>query len=110
MNNFNTIHIFGYGEAQIIGKDLNKKGLITTLTKVQAVVDDIYSKKPADNTAGKEYHSVSIFEGMFADFSPKAKGEKSFRVKYAELDATKVNKLAEELTAIVVVEREKPVL
>lgn len=100
MKNFNTIHIFGYGETQLISTDSNKKLATSTLKKVQAVIDNVYSKKPADHVAGKEYHVINIFNGMFADFMPKIKDEKSFRVKYEDLDATLINQLVDEIKAL----------
>ena len=99
MKNFNTIHIFGYGETQLISADSNKKVATSALTKVQAVIDNVYSKKPADNNAGTEYHAINIFNGMFADFMPKTKDEKSFRVKYEDLDANLINELVTEIKA-----------
>jgi hypothetical protein len=82
MKNFNTIHIFGYGETQLISSDSNKKVATSILTKVQAVIDNVYSKKPADNNAGVEHHAINIFNDMFADYTSKTKDEKSFRVEY----------------------------
>ena len=93
MKNFNTIHIFGYGETQLISSDSNKKVATLLLTKVQAVIDNIYSKKPADNNAGTDYHAINIFNNMFADYLPKTKDEKSFRVEYKDLDANLINDL-----------------
>ena len=100
MKNFNTIHIFGYGETQLISSDSNKKVATSVLTKVQAVIDNVYSKKPADNNAGTEYHAINIFNDMFADYQPKTREEKSFRVKYVDLDATLINELVEEIKAL----------
>lgn len=100
MAKFSTIHIYGYGETQIIGQDLNKKVLTSSLTTVQAVIDNVYSNKPADNNAGTEYHAINIFDDMFADYIPSTKGEDSFRVPYADLDATLIDALVLELEAI----------
>ena len=97
---YNTIHIFGYGETQLISSDSNKKVATSILTKVQAVIDNVYSKKPADNNAGTEYHAINIFNNMFADYLPKARDEKSFRVEYKNLDATLINELVEEIKAL----------
>ena len=100
MKNFNTIHIFGYGETQLISSDSNKKVATSILTKVKAVIDNVYSKKPADNNAGTEYHAINIFNDMFADYIPKTRGEKSFRFKYEDLDATLINELVDEIKAL----------
>lgn len=60
MENF-TIHIFGYGETQINSKDLSVKVKTTDLTKVQPLVDKIWSKKPEDSTAEQNYHVIHCF-------------------------------------------------
>ena len=96
----NTIHIFGYGETQLIGSETNKKVSTSTLTKVQAVIDNVYSQKPTDNNAGTEYHAINIFYDMFADYIPKTREEKSFRVKFSDLDATLINELVDEIKAV----------
>lgn len=97
---YNTIHIFGYGETQLIGKDMNDKVETLNLTKVQAVIDNVYAQKPADNNAGTDYHAINIFNNMFADYQPKTIEEKSFRVEYKDLDATLINQLVEEIKSL----------
>lgn len=94
---FSTLHIFGYGESQVIGKDFNLKAPNSELTGLQAVVDNVYSKKPADSTATTDYHAINIFHNMFADYQPK-QGE-GFRVPYAELDDALIQALADEIIA-----------
>jgi hypothetical protein len=62
MENF-TIHIFGYGETQINSKDLSLKVRTDTLKTVQAVINQIFSKKPADNPALiTNFHGIHIFD------------------------------------------------
>jgi hypothetical protein len=61
MENF-TIHIFGYGETQINSKELSVKVKTDTLTTVQAVINQIFSKKPADNpTLVTDFHVINLF-------------------------------------------------
>lgn len=61
MENF-TIHIFGYGETQINSKDLSVKVKTTTLTNVQPVINQIFSKKPVDNTTIiTDFHAINLF-------------------------------------------------
>jgi hypothetical protein len=60
MENF-TIHIFGYGETQINSKDLSVKVKTTELTKVKALVDKVWSKKPQDSNAEQNYHVIHCF-------------------------------------------------
>jgi hypothetical protein len=56
-----TLHIFGYGETQINGDEFSVKLKTDTLTKVQPLVDAVWSLKPADSTAVQEFHAINIF-------------------------------------------------
>jgi hypothetical protein len=96
---WSTLHIFGYGETQLIGTDLNKKVPTSSLTTVQAVVDNVYSFKPEGNTATKEYHAINIFNDMFADWQTSQQGVEGWRVQYPELDATLIDALVAEIVA-----------
>lgn len=94
---WNTIHIFGYGETQIIGNGTNKKVPTSLLTFVQAVIDNVYAQKPTDNDSSVEYHAINIFNNMFCDYQPKT-GE-GFRTQFENLDATHIEALAGEIVA-----------
>ena len=96
---WSTIHIFGYGETQLIGNGFNKKVPTSALTTAQPVVDNVYSTKPEDNNATPEYHAVNIFYNMFADFQPQSGN--AFRTQYADLDATLIEALVAEIDAYV---------
>lgn len=95
---FSTIHIFAYGEAQIIGKDLNHKASVSSFTKLQAVIDDVKSKKPADKTSG-DYHAINIFFSADCRYMGKEK-ESSFSCKLSELNETKLNALIAEFASL----------
>jgi len=93
---WNTLHIFGYGETQVNGST-SKKVATTSLTKVQAVIDYIYSLKPTDNNASVEYHDITIIKNVFARFVPKTEGEQSYSIDFKELDLTSIEELVKEL-------------
>lgn len=99
----NTLHIFGYGETQVIGQEdgnnINKKAPSLALVSLQAVVDNVYSFKPADNPAINEYHAINIFEGLFSDYMPKDSENKSWRTPYEELDQSFIDTLVAEVLA-----------
>lgn len=97
---YSTLHIFGYGEVQIIGKDLNKKVATSELTKVQAVVDNVYSFKPEGNAATEDYHAINIFNDMFADWQTKQQGVQGWRTEYSELNASLIEALIAEIVAL----------
>jgi hypothetical protein len=93
---YNTLHIFGYGECQVITDTQNKKVPTSECPSAQAVVDMIYALKPTDNNAGTDYRAINIFKGMFADYQSP---EGNFRVEYAELDSALIEQLVSEIEA-----------
>jgi hypothetical protein len=93
---YNTLHIFGYGECQVITDTENKKVPTSDCPSAQAVVDMIYALKPVDNNAGTDYRAINIFNGMFADYQSP---EGNFRVDYAELDSALIDQLVSEIEA-----------
>ena len=95
MGTYNTLHIFGYGESQVITDTENKKVASNELTKVQAVVDMIYSHKPEGNSATLNYRTINIFNDMFVDYSDEQGNV--FRVDYSEVNTTKINALVSEI-------------
>ena len=98
---WSTLHIFGYGETQLIGADFNKKVSSSVLITLQAVVDNVYSFKPVDNPATEEYHAINIFNDMFADWQTKDSSTKGWRTEYSQLDATLIDALVAEIVAYV---------
>lgn len=98
---FNTIHVFGFGDTQVIGE---KNGTVKsdTLTKLTALVDHIKTFKPEDVTL-TDYHVIHIFNGMDVRYLGKGtetKGEKtSFSVKIADVNPTILNEFTAELIA-----------
>jgi hypothetical protein len=109
MANWSTLHIFEYGETQLIGKDFNKKVPSTVLTTLTDVVNNVYSFKPEGNEATEEYHAINIFNTMFSDWQPKSSDAKGWRTEYAELDATAIDALVAEIEAYVIPEVVAPI-
>ena len=104
MANWNTLHIFGFGDVQVITKDGGATKKASELTTLQPVIDNVWSKKPADSPiTTKEYHAINIFEGMFSDWQPKEPKVEGFRTPFAELDATLIQALVDEVLAPTVV-------
>jgi len=93
-----VIHIFGYGESQIISETLNYKAELTKFTKLQAVVDDVKSKKPADVEA-KDYHAINIFADNKVSYLTNDK-KSSFSCKFSDINQTKLNALVAEFQAL----------
>jgi hypothetical protein len=107
METWSTLHIFGYGETQLIGKDFNKKIPSTSLTTLAAVVNNVYSFKPEENAALNNYHAINIFNSMFADWQPKEDNTKSWRVEYTDLDIIAITALITEIETYLLLNIEK---
>jgi hypothetical protein len=95
MEKYNTLHIFGYGEIQVITDTENKKVATDSIVGVQALVDDLYSKKPSDNPATSNYRTITILNDIFADYSDE--DGNSFRVDYSELNAALIDAVVLEV-------------
>lgn len=96
MSTFNTIHIFGFGVVQVIGKDFNIKVPASSVqTDVDACINNVWSTKPIDNTSTQDYHAINVFNGLFCDWKSKIKEEKGFRSQYKDLDASLFEALAQ---------------
>jgi hypothetical protein len=93
---YNTLHIFGYGECQIITETENKKVPTQDCASAQAVVDMLYALKPADNNAGTDYRAISIINNIMGDYQSP---EGNFRVDYSELDSALIDQLVSEIEA-----------
>ena len=92
---YNTLHIFGYGETQVITDKENKKVATDSIVGVQTLVDEIYSKKPAKNPATSDYRTITILNDIFADYSDNSGN--SFRVDYSELNAALIDAVVLEV-------------
>lgn len=100
MSTFNTIHIFGFGLVQVIGKDFNHQVKISQVqNEANACIDNVWAQVPSPPITN-QYHAINIFNGMFADWQSKVKGEKGFRTKYDLLDSTLFDALAEAVIQI----------
>ena len=96
-----TIHIFGFGTTQLIGKDLNKQVPSTELTTLNAVIQNVYSLTPTDIVTSTDFHAINLFNDMNASWLPKTKEDKGFRVDFKDLDITLIDALIVEINAYV---------
>ncbi len=99
---FNTIHIFGFGTAQAIKKDSNVQVPASSISaEIFTCIEDIWAKRPTDFAGAKDdYHAINIFQGLHCSWLGKGNSD-SFRVDYADLDATLFEALATTIFATV---------
>jgi hypothetical protein len=104
MSQFNTIHLFGFGDAQIIGKDNNGTVKSDTLVNLQAFVDHVKTFKP-EEVVLTDYHVIHIFNGLDVRYLGKGTGNNQdktdFIVSVSEIDETLLSNLVNELVAAV---------
>lgn len=92
---WNTLHIFGYGQDQLISETENKLVDADLCPATQDTVDMVYALKPDGNAATTNYRNINIFNGLFADYADE-EGNR-FRVEWAELETALINILAAEI-------------
>lgn len=93
---WNTLHIFGYGQVQLISNTENKLVDWDLCPSTQAVVDMVYSHKPLDSVATTNYRVVTIYNEKAAIYQTI---DDSFRVDYSELDLALIEQLVSEIQA-----------
>lgn len=97
---WSTLHIFGYGETQLIGDNYNIKVSTSALTKAQAVIDNVYSFKPEGNPATINYHAINTFNELFSDWQTSEPNVEGWRVQWADLDKVAIDELVAEIYAL----------
>lgn len=101
-NPWNTIHIFGFGTVQVITDTQNVQAPISEFqAEVDAVVDNVWSKRPQGYAGEKTYHAINNFYQLFSDWLPDSVQSQSFRVQAKDLDQTLLNALAASVLAYV---------
>lgn len=93
---YNTLHIFGYGECQVITDTENKKVPTSDCPSAQDVVDMVYALKPTGNTAGTDYQVITIIRDVYGRYSAT---DGYFTVDYSELDSALIEQLVSEIEA-----------
>jgi len=101
MGQFSTIHIFGYGETQIIGETNNGKVPSSSLTTLVPFVDHVKTFLPESGVTLTDYHVIHIFNGSDVRYlgvgTEDRKEETSFSVGFNQIDQTLLTALVDEI-------------
>ena len=101
MKQFSTIHIFGYGETQIIGETNNGKIPSLSLTTLVPFVDHVKTFLPESGVTLTDYHVIHIFEGSDVRYlgvgTEDRKEETSFSVKYDQINTVILDTFVNEI-------------
>lgn len=99
MEKYNTLLIFGYGQTQLITDSDSKLVDSSELQSLNAVIEDIYSKKPIDNKSQEDYTRIAIYNNDFADWVNNNPND-YFKVLYSELNQSIIDSLVIEIKNI----------
>ena len=101
MGQFSTIHIFGYGETQIIGQTNNGKVESFSLTTLTPFVDHVKTFLPATGVTLTDYHVIHIFESMDVRYLGQGTEDRtvqtSFSVTWSQIDQILLTELVDEI-------------
>jgi hypothetical protein len=101
MGQFSTIHIFGYGETQIIGETNNGKVSSSSLTTLVPFVDHVKTFLPESGVTLTDYHVIHIFDGMDVRYLGQGLEDRtvqtSFSVGLNQIDQTLLTALVDEI-------------
>ncbi len=99
---FDVIHIFRFGTAQIVGKNLGKQVPVSGLVNLAAFVAHLKSFKPL-GVVDTPYHAIHIFNGKEVRYLGKCtdnmKDELSFSVKWSDIDIPLLASLVNEVVS-----------
>lgn len=101
MAQFKTIHIFAYGETQLIGGENDGKVAGSTLAAQQALIDHIKGFRP-DDVLDRPHHVIHLHQGSKASYLGKGEALKektSFSINWSDLDQSLVLAFSDELAA-----------
>ena len=99
MENYNTLLIFGYGQTQLITDTETKIVDSSTLPSLDAVIEDVYSNKPANNKSSTDYTRIAIYNNDFSDWVNSNPND-YFKVPYDELNQALIDSLVLEIKNI----------
>ena len=104
MGQFSTIHVFGYGETQIIGGTNNGKVMSSSLTTLIPFVDHVKSFLPVTGVTLTDYHVIHIFNGSDVRYlgvgTEDRKEDTSFSVKYDQINTVILDTFVNEVISL----------
>jgi hypothetical protein len=96
MEQYNTLLIFGYGQTQLITDTDNILVDSSTLPSLDAVIENVYLNKPANNNSTTDYTRIAIYNNDFSDWV-NSNPDDYFKVAYFELNQSLIDLLVLEI-------------
>lgn len=95
---WNTIHIFGYGESQVIGKEKNGKVPNSELKTIEPLLSYLAGiQQKGTKVKRDDLHALNILNNAFIDFIPKSRENKHQRFAWNELDIKQIDKFTTDV-------------
>ncbi len=99
---WNTIHVFGHGQTQIIGKEANGAIPSEGLKSVGPLLEHLASlRKKGTKLSLDELHSLNILNGLFIDFRSGRDSNSHQRFGWADINPRLAEKLANEVMGVI---------
>mgnify|MGYP003150581776 CR=1 FL=1 len=102
MSNFTVIHIFHFGQTQLISDGKNYSVDSSALTNLIALVNEIKSLRP-NGVNEEDYHAIHCFSGNSYKYMGKNNSSEnltSFKLPYSEISYTLIDNLVAELLSL----------
>jgi hypothetical protein len=104
---WSTIHIFGYGESQVIGHGTNGKVANVQLKALAPLYATLTKRQQKGTKINPEStHALNIFNGSHIDYRPRMGTGGGQRIAWADADTKAINNLAKELMSKVPKQKE----
>lgn len=99
--NFNTLHIFNFGKAQLIGENFNKTVELSELTDAQNFIDSVLSQKP-QNFVNENLHILHVFNNLKAVYVSVTDTTNSsqFSIEWENLNLNLLQSVVDEILSI----------
>ena len=99
---FNTLHIFNFGKAQLVGEKYNKTVDLSELTNAQSFIDSVVAQKPEDFKIDN-FHVLHVFNNLKAVYISTAQDPSEvsqFSVEWNNLNLGLLQSLVNEILNI----------
>lgn len=101
MANWNIMHVFGYGESQMMSENKNGKANNSELPAIAPLISYLATQEQQGTTISMEtLHALNMYKDQFVDFVPNSAGNEWQRFAMADIDTSYIENLATELAAV----------
>lgn len=101
---WHTLHIFSYGDTQLISNEQNIKVKSDTLVKLPAYIELVKSKRPEDVEQG-DYRLINTFNNLKVQYGAITSAN-DFTFKWSDITEEELSILNELISEIEAIEQE----